>query len=299
MRIPIRFLTVALILSRKRGGYMSTNAVQNNGGTESAYQPLNRNTGNLGKDDFLNLLVTQMRYQDPLNPMDDKEFIAQMAQFTSMEQMQNMNLTMTNTMAFGMVGKEVRAVIQDEESGELQEVIGIVDSVRLDKGKAYAVIDGRDVPVDDITDVFETFPAEPRQKITDFTNLIGKNVTAVFIDGKREQSMEIVGDVSELSLTNGVVYSHMDNVNGVIDDVVLSEEEEGSFVDLETYLDGHMDQEITAVLKTTVEQDGETVTRKVTVKGILRSVTQDPGSGELSVRLDDIRVPANNVVNIK
>ena len=46
-----------------------------------------RNTGELSKDDFLNLLVTQLRYQDPLNPTDDKEFIGQMAQFSALEQM--------------------------------------------------------------------------------------------------------------------------------------------------------------------------------------------------------------------
>ncbi|MGV6996693.1 flagellar hook assembly protein FlgD [Desulfovibrio sp. QI0430] len=49
---------------------------------------------NLDKNAFMLLLVTQFKYQDPLNPMDDKEFVSQMAQFSSLEQLINLNTSM-------------------------------------------------------------------------------------------------------------------------------------------------------------------------------------------------------------
>lgn len=53
----------------------------------------NKSKNNLDKDAFLRLLTTQLANQDPLNPMEDREFIAQLAQFSSLEQMQNLNKT--------------------------------------------------------------------------------------------------------------------------------------------------------------------------------------------------------------
>ncbi len=69
---------------------------------------------NLGQDEFLKLLVTQLKHQDPLNPMKDNEFIAQMAQFSSLEQMTRMNKKMgtliqeaSNTGSYNLLGKKI------------------------------------------------------------------------------------------------------------------------------------------------------------------------------------------------
>ncbi len=83
----------------------------------------------LGKDDFLKLMITQLKYQDPLEPTDNKDFIAQMAQFSSLEQMMNMGngfqslagmqestlREYTISQAINMIGRTVKAVIPAAE----------------------------------------------------------------------------------------------------------------------------------------------------------------------------------------
>lgn len=68
------------------------------GQAENEFQSAVKKSGNadLGKDAFLQLLVTQLKHQDPLNPMDDKEFVAQLAQFTSLEQLMGINTGVTS-----------------------------------------------------------------------------------------------------------------------------------------------------------------------------------------------------------
>ncbi len=73
----------------------------------------------LGKDDFLNLLITQLQNQDPLNPTDSTEFTAQLAQFSSLEQLSNVNANLeqlqnyqtaaNNSQAVSLLGKEITA----------------------------------------------------------------------------------------------------------------------------------------------------------------------------------------------
>lgn len=85
---------------------------------------------NLGKDDFIKILITQLTHQDPTAPMEDKEFIAQMAQFSSLEQMTNMaqdfnrlaNL-LSGGEATGSLGKSVELTEGD------QVIKGVVKAV--------------------------------------------------------------------------------------------------------------------------------------------------------------------------
>jgi len=69
--------------------------------------------GKLGKQDFLQLLVTQMKYQDPLNPMSDSDFVAQTAQFSNVEQLTSLNSTIASLQSIGMIGKSIQAYAAD------------------------------------------------------------------------------------------------------------------------------------------------------------------------------------------
>ena len=90
----------------------------------------------LGKDAFLKLLVAELSNQDPLNPMEDREFISQMATFSSLEQMQNMNKTLTSMSdankfnAVQYIGKAVAFTSGDGE--EATQKVAVVNHVWFD-----------------------------------------------------------------------------------------------------------------------------------------------------------------------
>lgn len=108
----------------------------------------------LGKDAFLQLLVTQMKYQDPLNPAEDTDFIAQLAQFSSLEQLQNLNQSFSDTGALNMVGKT--ATVQWEDSGgKSHEVTGVVDFVTKSGKEMKVSIGGTLYSTDDVTSIYD------------------------------------------------------------------------------------------------------------------------------------------------
>jgi flagellar basal-body rod modification protein FlgD len=109
----------------------------------------------LGQDTFFKLLITQLQNQDPLNPMEDREFISQMAEFSSLEKSENIynlledklnpNQLLSNA---NLIGREIKADINGVEKR------GIVNSVKSIDNKVYAVLDDdSEINIDNITAV--------------------------------------------------------------------------------------------------------------------------------------------------
>lgn len=111
----------------------------------------------LDKDSFLKLLVAELRHQDPTQPMNDREFISQMAQFSSLEQMSNMNQSIERLLlrsqsgeAFSLIGKEVEAV----DFASQQIVRGLVSGVVYRQDGIKVIIGSAEVSLNDIHAVY-------------------------------------------------------------------------------------------------------------------------------------------------
>lgn len=109
----------------------------------------NSSENGMDKEAFLQLLVAQMKYQDPLEPTSNTEFVSQYAQFSQVEQLQNMSSNMELQRASSLVGQQVR-IKTTNTSGDTNYVEGKVDYVAYENGKAYVSIEGNKYSIDDL-----------------------------------------------------------------------------------------------------------------------------------------------------
>lgn len=123
---------------------------QVSGNTYDPYtlEPVKTGENALDRNAFLSLLITQLQYQDPMKPMEDREFIAQLAQFSSLEQMTQVNdrlgllaVGSAITQATGYLGRTVTAQTPDDE----QPFTGTVSAVKYVEGVPMLVIGEREV----------------------------------------------------------------------------------------------------------------------------------------------------------
>lgn len=194
-----------------------------------------RKTGQdiLGKDDFLKILMVQLQNQDPLNPMQDKDFIAQMATFSSLEQMTNMNKSMENLVAMEQqnqlvtytqfVGKEItwHKIVENKDPDKKPEISqgkGIISGVRfVDNAVKFILQDGTELTPANISQV------NTQSKENSFIQasyLIGKKVT--WVD---EEKTELTAKVKSVSVKDGNTWFILDNEAKIKADQIIKIEE--------------------------------------------------------------------------
>jgi flagellar basal-body rod modification protein FlgD len=139
--------------------------------------PVVNKGGELGKEAFLQLLVAQLQNQDPLNPAEDKEFIAQLSTFSMLEQMQNMSSAMSASQASELIGKQV--TWQEVVSGKTTNYYSTVEAVRVDGSNIYLIVDtttGKEIKYTDVK-LIENTNASSAAQLGQASALIGKQVT--------------------------------------------------------------------------------------------------------------------------
>ena len=166
--------------------------------TESQNSLANKsgNTNGMDKDAFLQLLVAQMKYQDPLEPTSNTEYISQYAQFSQVEQIQNMAATMELQRASSLVGQEVY-IKTTGSSGDTKYIRGQVDYVVFENGKAYLAIDEELYSIDDLDTVVDKTYQTAYDKALEFSVKLNKLPVLGAVDLTDAKKIEELREIYE------------------------------------------------------------------------------------------------------
>ncbi len=235
----------------------------------------------LDKDAFMQLLVTQLRYQDPLNPMDNQAFMAQMAQFSALEQMMNMGTAMEASNAHGLIGKVVEAIYNDPASNQAEMIIGKVDGVVMKNGKNFLLVNGKEIGVKDIQKVINP-DLITNTEITSGFELLGKTVQAALTDKATGKEFIYEGEVQEIVMING-------NPNVVIglgeNSVTIAVDDVKNVIEKPTITGTH-------AIGTTTDPDGNSVK----VEGIVEYLLVI--DGEIQVNIEGTLIPFDQLERV-
>jgi len=141
---------------------MSVGAVSSTDGLNYLSSSSSSSSSGLSVDTgtFLKLLVAQLQYQSPLDPQSNTDFVAQLAQMTSLQQMSGITSSIESSQAYSMIGKYIYAKVLNSNTGVTDCYVGTVDSVVIQSGTPYVVVGNTAIPVSDVTQVCNTSPED-------------------------------------------------------------------------------------------------------------------------------------------
>jgi flagellar basal-body rod modification protein FlgD len=175
----------------------------------------------LEKNDFLNLLVSQMKYQNPLEPQTDTAFVAQLAQFSSLEQMTNLTSSMGQYQAYSMAGKYIYAEARMED-GTTVPVAGFVDAVVNKDGVPYLQVGDIQIKASAVQQVIDASTVTGDNPLLSNVSLIGRYVEGKTVEPVYDTNGKLLVDENgaaqtvEVSHAGVVVRVAVDSNHGMV-----------------------------------------------------------------------------------
>lgn len=224
--------------------------------SSSSKSSTSSSSNTLGKEDFLQLLVAQMKYQDPLEPTSNTEYISQYATFSEIEQMQNMSASMNLDRASSLVGEYVYMKTTNATTGNTSYVYGKVDYVQIENGKAYLSINGSLYSLDDLDSV----------------------VDKEYMDAY-EKAKDLVSDVADLPTPDNLTVDEKEEVDAINKTYTAMSDYEKSFIaeETQTLIKGYISkmEELVKIADEAAETLVTKLTTALSALPSLESVTLD------------------------
>lgn len=174
----------------------------------------------LDMDAFLKLLTVQLANQNPLEPMNDRDFFAQMAQLGQVQGMDQLNKQAQLEQAQNLMGKEVTAVrpMTEANTGENELVTGIVSKLNVRNGQYYVGIKEANGGIVEVQ-MNNIQAVTPQRNVSDYLPLVGRQVTGSITNGTA--SVPVSGEVKGVETNDGQIVLRVQDASGKVQTLPL------------------------------------------------------------------------------
>ncbi len=174
----------------------------------------------LDMEAFLKLLTVQLANQNPLEPMNDRDFFAQMAQLGQVQGMDQLNKQAQLEQAQNLMGKEVTAVrpMTESNTGENELVTGVVTKLNVRNGQYYVGIKEADGGIVEVQ-MNNIQAVTPQRNVSDYLPLVGRQVTGTIVNGTI--STAVSGQVKGVETKDGQIVLRVQDTAGKVQTLPL------------------------------------------------------------------------------
>ena len=164
--------------------------------TKKSDESSKKSNSMMNQMDFINMLVAEMKYQDPLEPSSNTDYVAQMATFSQVQALEDMKDSMSNMNATNLVGKYV-SIVSEDAAGRVSEVVGKVDYVTIENGKTYVSVEDQKFSVDDVVSVMDDDYSDANVLAASFNDYVSALPDVLYVTAQDAQDISDARTVYE------------------------------------------------------------------------------------------------------